>query len=267
MHGLDLEKMIDVEEVRFSNFARLGFMLSAVSSLLMMAAALGYRWDLWSVRFALLTLTKYATYGALGGAALSMVGIGRTWPGGSSRGLVLSILGVIIGLGAFQTIFEQWRMVRTSPFIHDITTDTESPPEFISLVSVRESVGANPHIYAGDDLPLRQRFGGFNEPYKDILPLMSKLLPGEVYDQALNLAQDMGWEILEADRTFGRIEASDTSFWYGFVDDIVIRIAAVPDGSRVDMRSLSRVGRSDVGVNAARIRTYMTSLSSSPGSN
>ena len=97
--------MIDVAEVRFSNFARLGFMLSAVSSLLMMAAALGYRWDLWSVRFALLTLTKYATYGALGGAALSMVGIGRSWPGGASRGLALSVVGVIIGMGAFYIIF------------------------------------------------------------------------------------------------------------------------------------------------------------------
>ncbi|MFP6715982.1 MAG: DUF1499 domain-containing protein, partial [Alphaproteobacteria bacterium] len=104
------------------------------------------------------------------------------------------------------------------------------------------------------------RFGGFNEPYKDILPVMTKLAPGEAYDQALDVVQDMDWHIVDADRTNGRIEASDTSFWYGFTDDIVIRVVATPEGSRIDMRSLSRVGRSDVGVNAARIREYMTAL-------
>ena len=123
--------MVDIVEVRLSNFVRLGFSLSLISSLVLVAAAVGYRWELWSVRFALLTLTKYATYGALAGAALSMVGIGKSWPGGASRGLVLSVVGVIIGMGAFYTIFEQWKMVRTSPFIHDISTDTENPPEDI----------------------------------------------------------------------------------------------------------------------------------------
>lgn len=257
--------MVDIVEVRLSNFVRLGFSLSVISSLVLVAAALGYRWDLWSVRFALLTLTKYATYGALAGAALSMVGIGRSWPGGASRGLVLSVVGVIIGLGAFHTIFEHWKMVQTSPFIHDITTDTENPPEFIAVVALRESAAANPHTYAGPDLALRQRFGGFNEPYKDILPVMTKLAPGAAYDQALDVAQDMDWQIVDADRTNGRIEASDTSFWYGFTDDIVIRVVATPEGSRIDMRSLSRVGRSDVGVNAARIREYMTALAAMLG--
>ena len=252
--------MIDIVEIRLSNFARLGFSLSIISSLVLVAAALGYRWDLWSVRFALLTLTKYATYGALAGAALSMVGIGKSWPGGASRGLVLSVVGVIIGMGAFYTIFEQWKMVRTSPFIHDITTDTENPPEFIAVVALRESAAADRHAYSGPDLALRQKFGGFNEPYKDILPVMTKLAPGEAYDKALDVAQNMDWKIVDADRTTGRIEASDISFWYGFTDDIVIRVVATPDGSRIDMRSLSRVGRSDVGVNAARIREYMTAL-------
>ena len=252
--------MIDIVEIRLSNFARLGFSLSIISSLVLVAAALGYRWDLWSVRFALLTLTKYATYGALAGAALSMVGIGKSWPGGASRGLVLSVVGVIIGMGAFYTIFEQWKMVRTSPFIHDITTDTEIPPEFIAVVALRESAAADRHAYSGPELALRQKFGGVNEPYKDILPVMTKLPPGEAYDKALAVAQNMDWKIVDADRTAGRIEASDISFWYGFTDDIVIRVVATPEGSRIDMRSLSRVGRSDVGVNAARIREYMTAL-------
>ena len=67
----------------------------------------------------------------------------------------------------------------------------------------------------------------------------------------------MGWEIVASDPAAGRIEATDTTFWFGFKDDVVVRVAAAPDGSRVDVRSLSRVGLSDVGTNAARIRKYL----------
>ena len=75
----------------------------------------------------------------------------------------------------------------------------------------------------------------------------------------------MGWKIIDVDATNGRIEASDTSFWYGFTDDIVIRVVEENGGSRVDIRSLSRVGKSDVGVNAARIRSYISALSGKIG--
>ena len=258
--------MVDVAEVRLSNFVRFGFLVSVVSLLVLIVAALGYRWDLWSVRFALLTLTKYGAYGALAGAALSMIGIGKSWPGGTSRGLILSVVGVIIGLGAFHVIFQQWKMVQTSPFIHDITTDTETPPKFVAIISLRDSVDAN-HAYAGSGLALLQRYGGFNEPYKDILPVMTTLAPDEAYDRALAVAQKSDWSIVDASRKDGRIEAYDTSFWYGFTDDIVIRVTATANGSRVDMRSSSRVGRSDVGVNAARIREYTSTLSEILGPN
>ena len=134
--------MVDIAEVRLSNFVRLGFLISMVSALVLVVAALGYRWDLWSVRFALLTLTKYGAYGALVGAALSLIWIGKSWPGGASRGLIVSVVGVIVGLGAFHVIFQQWKMVQTNPFIHDITTDTENPPKFVAIVPLRESVDA-----------------------------------------------------------------------------------------------------------------------------
>ncbi|SVD02180.1 uncharacterized protein METZ01_LOCUS355034 [marine metagenome] len=252
--------MVDIVEIRLSNFVRLGFLISVVSSLVLVVAALGYRWDLWSVRFALLTLTKYGAYGALVGAALSLIGIGKSWPGGTSRGLILSIVGVIVGLGAFHFIFQQWKMVQTSPFIHDITTDTENPPKFVAIVPLRDSVDAT-HEYGGSGLALLQRYGGFNEPYKNILPVTTTSARDEAYDRALAVAQKTDWSIVGASREDGRIEAFDTSFWYGFIDDIVIRVIATPDGSRVDMRSTSRVGRSDVGVNAARIREYTSTLS------
>jgi uncharacterized protein (DUF1499 family) len=70
----------------------------------------------------------------------------------------------------------------------------------------------------------------------------------------------MGWTIVAADDTAGRIEASDRSRWFGFTDDIVIRVTASGSGSRVDVRSSARLGRSDFGVNAARIRAYLGAL-------
>jgi uncharacterized protein (DUF1499 family) len=75
----------------------------------------------------------------------------------------------------------------------------------------------------------------------------------------------MGWRIVDADRENGRIEAVDTTFWFGFHDDIVIRVAPEGKGSRVDMRSHSRVGRSDLGTNARRIRVFMTTMRASWG--
>jgi uncharacterized protein (DUF1499 family) len=70
----------------------------------------------------------------------------------------------------------------------------------------------------------------------------------------------MAWEIVAADSTSGRIEATATTRWFGFKDDVVVRIRAEADGSRVDVRSVSRVGRSDVGANAARIADYQRRL-------
>ena len=76
----------------------------------------------------------------------------------------------------------------------------------------------------------------------------------------MQAARDMGWEIADASSDRLHIEATDTTFWFGFKDDVVIRITPEPDGSRVDIRSLSRVGKNDVGTNAKRIRAYLRKL-------
>ena len=147
--------------------------------------------------------------------------------------------------------------MKSVPFIHDITTDTVNPPAFIAVVAAREAEGANPHDYAGEAVARQQECG-----YPELEPFIADAEPATAYDRALDVANNMGWEIVATDRALGRIEATDTSTWYGFKDDIVIRVLAVEGAtkSRVDVRSLSRVGRSDVGVNAARIRTYLGAL-------
>src|SRR6266496_6138656 len=75
-------------------------------------------------------------------------------------------------------------------------------------------------------------------------------------------ARRMGWLIVAAAPAEGRLEASDTTRWFGFTDDIVVRVTAAPTGSRIDVRSASRVGRSDLGVNAKRIRAFLALLRS-----
>jgi uncharacterized protein (DUF1499 family) len=70
----------------------------------------------------------------------------------------------------------------------------------------------------------------------------------------------MGWQIIDSDQGQGRIEASATTVWFGFVDDVVIRIKTVGSGSRIDVRSESRVGKSDIGANAKRIRIFLKEM-------
>jgi uncharacterized protein (DUF1499 family) len=84
--------------------------------------------------------------------------------------------------------------------------------------------------------------------------------PNEAFTRALAVAQERGWQIVNADQSGGRIEATDTTRWFGFEDDVVVRLTPWGSGTRVDVRSVSRIGRSDVGTNARRIRRYLDEL-------
>jgi len=91
------------------------------------------------------------------------------------------------------------------------------------------------------------------------------LPPPRAFASAVDTAKRLGWTIDAADDAAGRIEASDRSRWFGFTDDIVIRVTPSGEGSRIDVRSASRVGRSDIGVNAARVESYLSALRATPG--
>src|SRR5439155_509507 len=84
--------------------------------------------------------------------------------------------------------------------------------------------------------------------------------PEAAFARALAAAQAMGWDIVDAQPKEGRIEATASTFWFGFKDDVVVRITPLPAGSRIDVRSKSRVGRGDTGTNAQRIRAYLKRL-------
>jgi len=96
----------------------------------------------------------------------------------------------------------------------------------------------------------------------DIRPARLSEPPRAPFERALAAARAQGWEIVDTAPAEGRIEATDTTRWFGFKDDVVVRVRPEGTGSRVDVRSLSRVGRGDVGKNAARVRAYLHALGS-----
>jgi uncharacterized protein (DUF1499 family) len=140
------------------------------------------------------------------------------------------------------------------PRIHDITTDTDHPPAFVAVLPLR-ATAPNTTDYGGPEVAAQQR-----SAYPDIQPALLELPPTQAFQRALAAARAMGWTIVAADSTAGRIEATATTFWYGFKDDVVIRLTPSDRGTRVDVRSESRVGGSDIGTNARRIRVYLTKL-------
>jgi uncharacterized protein (DUF1499 family) len=107
-------------------------------------------------------------------------------------------------------------------------------------------------VYGGPDVGAKQR-----EAYPDIGPIDIAIPPGRAYTAALAAARGMGWEIVASDSSAGRIEATATSTWYGFKNDVVVRVTPTDRGSRVDVRSESREGQSDGGTNARLIRQFV----------
>jgi uncharacterized protein (DUF1499 family) len=153
---------------------------------------------------------------------------------------------------------------RGTPPIHDVTTDLNDPPVFKDAVRLRSAFGAvNPAEYQriqtimGNKLnvPDAQR-----SAYPDIQPLVLPQAPARTVQLAQQAAKDMGWDILAVVPSEGRVEATDTTWYFGFKDDVVVRVKPESAGSRVDVRSESRVGGGDTGTNARRVRAYLTRL-------
>lgn len=184
----------------------------------------------------------------------------------------VAILGGIFMYPAYTIPLDFATTARSAPPIHDVTTDTADPPQFVAVLPLREGspnradYGAVPS--RGTD-PARFDESGFNpellgELIRGAFPdLKTTHIDGsaaETFAQALAAAQSMGWEIVDTNEAEGRIEATDTTPWLRFKDDVVIRVAYHEGGAMIDVRSVSRLGGSDVGKNAARIREYLATL-------
>lgn len=218
-------------------------------------AGLGYRWGWWHFRVGI-QIMRWSATSDLAAVVLALAAVILAWKVGTRRALVTGVYGLVLALVVAGPPLYQWRQVELVPRIHDITTDMVNPPRYVSVMPLRK--GAENSTDYSAEVAAQQK-----KAYPDIAPAMLETPPAQALQRAERAARAMGWEIVAVAPDDLRIEATDTTLLFGFKDDIVIRVAANGSGSRVDMRSLSRVGRSDFGVNANRIRKFMVQLAAS----
>lgn len=231
-----------------------GLVLVVAGAVTAALAGFGHRWGWWHFTTGF-TLLRWGIYATVAGLVASIVVLLATaWL--QQGWLALAVLpAVVIGAAVLAVPLDQWRRASGVPPIHDITTDLDDPPGFVALRPQREAA-PNAVEYPGEATARQQR-----QAYPDVGPVTLAAEAGTVFAAAENVARDMGWDVVEADAAAGRIEAVDRTFWFGFRDDVVIRISEADDGAtRVDVRSASRVGKGDVGTNARRIRDFLTRL-------
>jgi uncharacterized protein (DUF1499 family) len=233
-----------------SGIAVFGFGLALLAGLAVVLAGLGSRWGWWDFRTGF-SVMKWGGFGCLAAAAVSLVGSILARPGISRRGFILGLSGLVLSSVVAGVLLQWMWTAKHVPPIHDITTDTENPPAFVAILPLRAGA-ANPAVYGGPEIAAQQREG-----YPKLGPAVLDVPSDQAFGRALEAARAMGWEIVASNPADGRIEATDTTFWFGFKDDVVVRITPTGAGSRIDVRSVSRVGRSDVGTNAKRIQKYL----------
>ncbi len=226
-------------------------LLAVCALLMLLIAGPGTRLGLWEFSFGF-TLMRWALYVGLAAAALAL--LLTVIPATRSNNLFALGAAFVIGLGVAAIPYVLVQQARSVPRIHDITTDTRNPPAFVAIAPLRADA-PNPLEYSGEDVAQEQR-----RAYPELTTFATDLYPSIVFDHADAVVQTLGWELVDSDREAGRIEATETTTWFGFKDDIVIRIQGSDDGSLVDVRSKSRVGMSDVGANAARIQRFLDAL-------
>ena len=170
-------------------------------------------------------------------------------------------------LGAFAAglawlIPASFRPPEGTPVIHDVATDPDNPLSYIAIAPLRADAPNNMDygVMRNRDITVEQHRKEQREAYPDIVPQRFDAPVGEVFGRALSAARRLGWEIVDQDPDSGRIEATDTTFWFRFKDDVVIQVTSEGSGSVLNARSLSRVGTSDVGKNAARLREFFALL-------
>ncbi|MGE6475869.1 DUF1499 domain-containing protein [Psychrobacter sp. NPDC078631] len=169
--------------------------------------------------------------------------------GSALASAVLAVAAIAVPLGMMNT-------AKNVPPIHDISTDLVNPPEFVAIAPLRADA-SNPVEYAGAEVAEQQRTA-----YPDLQTLAYAQSKPELVKASNQAIENLGWELVNTDADKGIIEATETTAWFGFKDDVLIRVTDNDSERLVDIRSKSRVGQSDLGKNAARIHSFIEELDS-----
>lgn len=233
------------------NVARVLVVLAVAAAVAVAASGFGARFGWWDFRVGFAIL-RWATYAGIAVAVLALVAlcVRRL-----RAGHAVALAGALVVATATAALPLWWQnTARAVPPINDITTDTDDPPAFVAILPLRAGAPVSAR-YPGAATAQAQRAG-----YPDLRPFTSTRNAHDAFAAALAAARKMGWQIIAADEAAGRIEATATTPWFGFTDDVVVRVTPAANGSRIDVRSVSRVGRSDLGANARRIGDYLAAL-------
>ena len=231
--------------------ARALLFLALLAAILVGAAGLGHRFGLWRTEqaFDMLRIGAWASAGAL---LICVVGV--LWLISRRRFVaVLPAMTALIVAGV--ALYAPWQMAQTArntPALHDISTDTRQPPQFVALKAARDA-SRNGSAWSGEEAVQKQH-------YPDIAPVILALPPERAMERVRSTAQALGWTVVESSAADGRLEATTRSLWFGFTDDIVVRLRPENGGTRLDIRSASREGASDLGKNAERIAHFVERL-------
>ncbi len=228
---------------------------AVIGAVLLLMGGLGTRLGMWSYNGGF-TVASGGILLASAGFFLGVIGYVVALRKGLSTERSSILIALVICTILLVQVGMQMNALASVPAIHNISTDTQDPPAFDALVAVRAAEGANPLVYDANVLaePQRQAY-----PWVQTLELPTN--PAILLNEAVSVLEDMGLAVVNVSAEQGIIEATATTFWFGFKDDVVIRVReSAVGGSVIDVRSVSRSGQSDLGVNAKRIGTILQGL-------
>ncbi len=233
----------------------------------------GSRFGLWDWSFGLSLIRRVSSPETIPGlpvppillaAGLALIGSVAAFVTKHGRTGAFAVASALLAGAALMAPLKMRAAFEGNPFIHEVTTDFENPPAIIAAASLPRK---NPAEYRGAD-PVPQATDGATvasaqrKAFPDIQPIIVAADLETARAAARAVLADMKMEILaegpvgdEPDAGW-RIEAVSTSAWFGFKDDFIVRLTSRDDGTRIDLRSKSRVGGSDLGANAARVRDF-----------
>ncbi len=244
-----------------ATLSRVGLWMIGIGLLLTLISGPINRLGLVGFQVALLTLAVGLLLLVVG-ALLAIVGFLAANSKGTPIPRGAAAIGIVLALGVIGYLLSWLRAGMGVPPIHEISTDLASPPPFVAVKEIRDAIkGLNPSDYVAE---LKGRAGVVSVPdvqrksYPDIQPLVLEgIAPEQAFPRVEAAARALGWEIVAAVPAEGRLEATDVTRFFGFKDDVVVRLRAEAGGTRIDVRSKSRVGLGDAGTNAKRVRAFV----------
>lgn len=233
--------------------AALGLLVALVAGGVIGTAGIGHKYGAWNFDFAWSTLIRYGFIAAVAGGALALLGLVIGLLRGKLGGFFTALIAIAVAAGVAYVPWTMREKAASLPAITDITTDFDNPPQFVALANMRE-MSESGSAYKPENAAKQE------QAYPDIATLVTPQSVPAVFGKASAAIKKLGWTLAEAVPDQGRIEATSVSEWFGFKEDVVVRIVPEGSGARVDIRSASRAASTDFGANAEHVRALIAAM-------